>query len=182
MRRLPIFDFDGTLIDSDAALNAPFAALGIDPSRVPMGLLLADVCAEFGVRVEDYLAHYDLTQALPFAGVTDLVAVLDQWAIFSNKRGDAGRAELARLGWTPDVVMFTDDFGGPKTLGPVLELLGRTPDDVVVVGDTEHDRRCAVESGCQFALAGWNPRASAVAGDVVLRRPLDLLRLLDGSD
>jgi phosphoglycolate phosphatase-like HAD superfamily hydrolase len=176
----PVFDLDGTLIDSDAALNAPFAALGIDPSRVPMGLLLDDACAEFGVQVDDYLARYDDTLAMPFAGVEELVAGLDEWAIFSNKKGGSGRAELARLGWQPDVVMFADDFDGPKQLTPVLDALGCRPDEVIVVGDTEHDRRCALSAGGRFALAGWNPRASAVAGDVVLRRPLDLLGFLDG--
>lgn len=180
MALIPVFDLDGTLIDSDVALNAPFAALGIDPSRVPMGLVLDDACAEFGVRVEDYLAHYDSTLAMPFPGVDDLIAGLDEWAIFSNKKAAGGRAEVARLDWRPDVMMFTDDFGGPKQLGPVLAALGRRPDEVIVVGDTEHDRRCATSAGCRFALAGWNPRASALAGDVVLHRPVDLLRFLDG--
>ena len=40
--------------------------------------------------------------------------------------------------------------------------------------ELEHDRRCALDVDCRFALAGWNPRASAVAGDLVLARPLDL--------
>src|SRR4051794_26310972 len=144
-----------------------------------MGLVLEEACAEFGVRVEDYVAHYDDTQAMPFPGVDELVAALDEWAIFSNKKAGSGRAELTRLGWAPAVVMFADDFGGPKHLAPVLEALGRRPDDVGVIGDTEHDRRCATSAGCRFALAGWNPRASALAGDVVLRRPLDVLGLLD---
>lgn len=179
MRLIPVFDLDGTLIDSDEALNAPFAALGIDPSQVTMGLVLEEACAEIGVKVEDYIALYDSTLAQPFADVDELVSGLDEWALFSNKEGRSGRAELARLGWTPDVVMFADDFGGPKSLGPVLAKLGREPDEVIVVGDTPHDRRCAGELGCRFALASWNPRASALAGDVVLRRPLDLLAFLD---
>ena len=42
---LPIFDFDGTLLDSDAALVAPFVALGVRAEDVTFGALLADECA-----------------------------------------------------------------------------------------------------------------------------------------
>jgi HAD superfamily hydrolase (TIGR01549 family) len=175
---VPVFDLDGTLLDSDAALSAPFVALGIDPDRVEFGLLLVDACAQLGIEVDDYLRHYDVTQAQPFPGAEDLVAKLDRWAVCSNKEAGSGRAELARLGWRPDVVMFADDFGGPKQLLPILDAMQLRPDDVTFVGDTAHDRACAEAVGCRFALAGWNPRASAVPGDLVLARPLDLLDLL----
>ena len=175
---VPVFDLDGTLLDSDAALVAPFVALGISPDQITFGHTLADECQRLGITVEDYLGRYDDGLALPFEGVEALVARLDRWAICSNKHPRGGRAELARLGWTPDVVMFADSFDGPKQLGPVLDAMGLGPDEVIFVGDTDHDRRCAREIGCDFALAGWNPRASAVAGDLVLRRPLDLLDLL----
>ena len=39
--RVAVFDFDGTLVDSDAALIAPFEALGV-PSP-PLGLPLVEV-------------------------------------------------------------------------------------------------------------------------------------------
>jgi phosphoglycolate phosphatase-like HAD superfamily hydrolase len=172
---IPVFDLDGTLLDSDAALVAPFAALGVPADQITFGHTLAVECERLGIEVGDYLAHYDDTLALPFAGVDELVARLDRWAVCSNKHHLAGKAELARLGWEPEVVMFADSFDGPKQLGPVLDAMGARPGDVMFVGDTDHDRRCARDVGCQFALAGWNPRASAVLGDLVLSRPLDLL-------
>jgi phosphoglycolate phosphatase len=172
---VPVFDLDGTLIDSDAALVAPFTALGVPPERVTFGKVLDEQCEDLGITVADYLAHYDVTMAQPFAGVGDLVANLDRWAVCSNKEVASGTAELERLGWSPEVAMFADDFGGPKHLDPVLEALGLRGSDVVFVGDTEHDRRCAALIGCRFALAGWNPRARSVDGDISLARPLDLL-------
>jgi phosphoglycolate phosphatase-like HAD superfamily hydrolase len=172
---IPVFDLDGTLLDSDAALTAPFAALGVPPDQITFGHTLAIECERLGIEVDDYLAHYDDALSLPYAEVEDLVARLDRWAVCSNKHPLAGRAELARLGWKPDVVMFADSFDGPKQLGPVLDAIGAEPADVIFVGDTDHDRRCARDVGCRFALAGWNPRASAVPGDLVLRGPLDLL-------
>ena len=178
MPLVPIFDLDGTLLDSDAALTAPFVALGIPAEHVTFGRLLEDECARLGIAVDDYLAHYDAAAVAPFPGVEELIAGLDRWAVCSNKLAVSGTPELARLGWAPDVAMFADAFDGPKQLGPVLEAFGIGAADVVFVGDTDHDRACARAVGCCFALAAWNPRASAVGGDVILREPRDLLGLL----
>src|SRR5690606_16112161 len=122
----------------------------------------------------------DLTAAQPFAGVEELLEGLDRWAVCSNKVAAAGRAELERLGLTPEVAFFADDFDGPKQLAPVLDALGVAPGGAIYVGDTGHDRRCAQVVGATFALAGWNPRAEPQPGDHVLEKPLDLLDLLDG--
>jgi phosphoglycolate phosphatase-like HAD superfamily hydrolase len=158
---------------------APFVALGVRAEDVTFGALLADECARLGVTVEDYLARYDEAAARPFEGVEDMVGRLNRWAVCSNKHAHSGTAELARLGWKPEVALFAGDFDGPKQLAPVLEALGTKADNVVFVGDTDHDRKCAEAIGCRFALATWNPRARARASDIVLRTPGDVLRLLD---
>lgn len=178
-RRVPVFDLDGTLLDSDDALVAPFVALGVRREDVSFGRLLADECARLGVEMDAYLALYDEAAAQPFPGTPELVAALDRWAVCSNKHARSGRAELARLRWDPDVALFADAFGGPKRLPPVLDALGVPAEAVVFVGDTPHDRACAAEVGCRFALAGWNPRAQPAAGDFVLAQPSDLLYVLD---
>lgn len=177
-RKVAVCDLDGTLIDSDAALANAFVALGVDREEITFGHVLADECDRLGLSVEDYLAAYDPTQALPFAGVTELVTSLDRWAVCSNKHPHSGRAELERLQWHPEVALFADSFGGPKQLPPVLRLLGIAPDQVIFLGDTAHDRRCASDAGVGFALAGWNPRATAHSSDIVLSHPLELLELL----
>ena len=180
-RRVPLFDFDGTLVDSDVALTAPWHDLGVDPDLVPLGMPLVEACAIAGVTVEAYLDLYDPAAAMPFAGIDELLAGLDRWGLASNKERSSGRRELERLGWVPEVALFSDDFGGAeKQLAPLLEALGLAADGVVFVGDTAHDRACAALVGSPFALAGWNPRARAKAGpdDNVLDRPADLLDLL----
>jgi HAD superfamily hydrolase (TIGR01549 family) len=176
--RIPIFDLDGTLLDSDAALVAPFVALGVRREDVTFGHVLADECARLGISVEDYLAHYDTGAAQPFAGVDEMLAACGRYAVCSNKQSPSGHAELARLGWKPEVALFSDAFGGPKRLPPVLACLDLRGDDIVFVGDTGHDRACAAAVGATFALAGWNPRAVAEPGDAVLATPADLLALL----
>jgi phosphoglycolate phosphatase-like HAD superfamily hydrolase len=175
---VPLFDFDGTLVDSDVALTAPWHALGVDPAIVPLGLPLVEACNRAGVTVETYLAHYDPSAALPFPGVDALLAGLDRWGLASNKERGSGLRELERLGWTPEAAFFSDDFGGKeKELPPLLGAMHLAPDEALFIGDTRHDRECAAAAGLRFALAGWNRRAreSAEPDDLVLDRPEDLL-------
>lgn len=183
-RLVPLFDLDGTLVDSDAALTAPWHALGVDPGLVPLGLPLAEACERAGVTVDAYVAHYDDAAVRPFEGVDALLASLDTWGVASNKLRASGRRELERLGWRPAAALFSDDFGGrEKQLAPLLELLQLRADQAVFVGDTRHDRACAAAAGARFALAGWNPRARAAAepDDLVLDHPADVLGLLEGG-
>jgi phosphoglycolate phosphatase-like HAD superfamily hydrolase len=180
-RVTPLFDFDGTLVDSDVALTAPWYALGVDPDLVPLGMPLVTACELAGVTVEAYLAHYDPSAAMPFDGVQELLEQLDEWGLASNKERTSGRHELARLGWTPTAALFSDDFGGAeKHLGPLLDAMRLDAADVVFVGDTRHDRACAASVGVRFVLAGWNARARAGAesGELVLEHPRELLDLL----
>jgi phosphoglycolate phosphatase-like HAD superfamily hydrolase len=179
--QIPLFDFDGTLVDSDLALTAPWSVLGVDPDLVPLGMPLGEACARVGVSVESYLELYDPCAAAPFDGVPALLASLDRWGLASNKERASGHRELDRFGWSPEVALFSDDFGGQeKQLAPLLAALDLTADDVVYVGDTAHDRACAALAGVPFALAGWNPRSRATAwpGDLVLDHPTDVLDLL----
>ena len=182
--RIPVFDLDGTLLDSDAALAAAIVALGVPAEEVTFGHTVAVECARLGVPVADYLAGYDVAAAQPFAGVDSMVRGLDRWAVCSNKLGDAARAELDRLGWSPTVALFAEDFDSePKQLGPVLARLGVDGRGIAFVGDTVHDLRCARAVGCAFAVAGWNPRARADAAllgsaGCVLDHPADVVALL----
>jgi HAD superfamily hydrolase (TIGR01549 family) len=174
-----VFDLDGTLLDSDDALAAAFMALGVPAADVTFGHVVADECARLGIDLEEYVARYDITAAQPYPGIDDVVASLGDWAVCSNKRRNAGEPELARLGWKPRVAMFAEDFGGgTKSLAPVLDRLRVPPANVLFVGDTAHDRACAAVAGIRFALAAWNPRAVAHAGDTVLATPADLTSLL----
>lgn len=183
MRRIAVFDLDGTLVDSDAALQAPFTALGVDAATIPLGLPLGAACELAGVSVEAYLAGYDDTSVQPFPGVNEMLRQLDRWAVCSNKARSAGRAELVRLGWSPVVAMFSEDFEGqPKRLVPVLAALGVHAEQVVFVGDTAHDRTSARAAGVEFALAGWNHRAIVQPGDLALSHPAEVLTLLAAGD
>jgi phosphoglycolate phosphatase-like HAD superfamily hydrolase len=180
--RIPLFDFDGTLLDSDAALVAPFLDLGLRQDELPpLGLPLVEACERVGIAVDAYLDRYDPAVAQPFDGVGLLLASLDRWGLASNKERTSGHRELARLGWSPEVALFSDDFGGDeKQLTPLLIALALDAADVIYIGDTAHDRACAALVGVPFAIAGWNPRARAGAepDDLVLDHPAAVLDLL----
>ena len=174
-----VFDFDGTLVDSDAALVAPLLALGVPESEITFGHAVAEECDRLGISMDDYVDGYDTEVVLPFDGVDQVVPKLGRWALCSNKHPRPGRAELERLGWDPEVAVFADHFDWEhKRLGPVLELMGLTAADVVMVGDSGGDLRCALEVGCRYVWAGWNPRVVAAAPDgTLLGSPRELLDL-----
>lgn len=179
--RFAICDLDGTLVDSDRALADAFVALGVPRDEVTYGHVVAEECARWGLTVSEYEAAYDDRTVEPFVGVPELVAALGDWAVCSNKLRVAGEAELTRFGWTPTVALFADAFDGAKSPVPILRMMGMDAVDAVFVGDTAHDRSVARDAGLQFVLAGWNPRAVAAPGDVVLRDPLELLDVLAQS-
>jgi len=170
---IAVFDLDGTLLDSDAALASPFVRLGIALEEISFGQPVDAECRRLGFTVDDYVAAYDITEACPFPGVVDMLGTLERWAVCSNKAAASATAEMDRLGWQPEVAYFADDFGWKaKRLEPVLEALSASPSDVVFIGDTDHDARCAAAVGCQFAWAGWNPRTRSSSPDgVVLAEP-----------
>jgi HAD superfamily hydrolase (TIGR01549 family) len=178
--RALIFDFDGTLVDSDAALVAPFLALGVASEEISFGHAIAEECDRLGVPMERYVELYDEDAVQPFPGVAAALGRLRRWALCSNKHPRSGLAELQRLGWEPEVALFADHFGwAHKSIAPVLESMGLGPDEVVMVGDSAGDVRCAEEVGCRFVWAGWNPRVRAAGPDgTVLLEPAELLGLV----
>ncbi|HVT76641.1 MAG TPA: HAD-IA family hydrolase [Acidimicrobiales bacterium] len=173
-----VFDLDGTLLDSDRALVNAFVRCGVPAESVTFGHLITDECERLGLAVDEYLAAYDPSEVVPFDGVDELLGALDRWAVASHKDRTTAHAELRALGWQPEVALFAQDFGGPKSLELVLAGLGLGSGDVVFVGDTAHDRRAALLAGVRYVVAGWNARAERVTGDLVAARPGDILDLL----
>lgn len=174
-----VFDFDGTLVDSDEELVRAFVRLGVDRSEVTFGHAIGEELERLGLDLDAYADAYRDDVVVPFPGVAETVPDLGRWALCSNKHPRSATAELDRLGWRPEVAVFADHFGwAHKSLQPVLELLGVDAARVAMVGDSAGDARCAVEVGCDMVWAGWNPRVRDAAPDgLVLARPEELLDL-----
>lgn len=177
-----VFDFDGTMIDSDAALVAPFLQLGVPQEEISFGHAVAVECERLGIDLDSYVDHYDTTVSRPFPGIEELVDGMGRWAICSNKHPRSARAEIERLGWRPEVAMYADAFDwAHKELAPLLEVMGLEPDQVVMVGDSNGDLACAESVGTTMVWAGWNPRVAKESPDgLVLDRPGELLDLFPG--
>ena len=178
---LVVFDLDGTLLDSDAALASAFVTLGVPPAAITYGHVIAEECLRLGLELDDYLDAYDTEAAPPFPGVVEMLDAIGRWAVCSNKHPRSGTAELERLGWRPEASWFADAFDGPKRLEPVLAGLAASPATTLYVGDTDHDREAAAAVGCRFVLAGWNPRTVARSGDEVAVTPADVVRAAAGQ-
>lgn len=160
--KVVVFDFDGTLVDSDEALLVPFDELGVDRADVVMGSAVAEECERLGISMDDYVTAYDTSVVKPYPGITDMLSEMPRWAVLSNKHPDSAIAELRRLEWEPEALMCADAFGwAHKSLRPMLEALGIGASEVVMVGDSNGDLRCAQEVGCRFIWAGWNRRVKA---------------------
>lgn len=175
---LLIFDFDGTLVDSDEALIQPFIKYGIAREDITFGHAIAPECERLGIPVDGYADAYDNNVVQPYPHVEEMVARLPRWALCSNKHPKNASAEIARLGWQPEVALFADAFDWQhKHLGPVLEAVGLAPSQVAMVGDTRGDESCAKEIGCPMIWAGWNPRVQVDdTHEYVAHHPHDLLQ------
>ena len=174
-----IFDFDGTLVDSDEALVAPFVLLGVPRDQIGFGHAIGEECDRLGLSLDAYVRAYDEHAVAPFPGVDEVVGRLGRWAICSNKHPVSASAELARLGWRPELAVYSDHFDWQhKRLGPVLDAMGLQASEVAMIGDSGGDLQCAQEIGCQMIWAGWNPRVALADPDgIVLQRPEQLLGL-----
>jgi 2-phosphoglycolate phosphatase len=175
-----VFDLDGTLVDSYAAIaasvNAVREAFGLDPLaereirlRVGRGLeaLMADVVgpehAETGVRLfrEHYAGVYaEATSVLPGAlhTIRELGSRGYRMAVASNKLARFGRPILEHLG----MAEFFRAIEGPDTAGATkpdpsmidrcLRAMGVAKEEAVYVGDMVMDVETASRAGVSVVL------------------------------
>lgn len=209
--RALIFDLDGTLIDSKQDLirsvNAMLAKMGREklhedtisgyighgaPKLVARALGNGASEAEREQALKFFLAHYeehklDLTR--PYAGVAEALEELRQFpmAVLTNKPVRVSRRIVEGLGLGK---YFRAVYGGnsfetkkPDPLGArkILEELGATAGEAMMVGDSEVDVQTARNAGTLAAAVnygfGTHDRATYPA-DLYLDRLTDLTALL----
>lgn len=193
MIRAALFDFDGTLADSFAAITAstnhvrwrfglPSLAEAEVRSHVGHGLShLMSVLAP-GVPVEEavslYRAHhetvmYDLTRPMP--GVERTIPALAErgyrLGVCSNKRVEFTRRLVEAMGFGPHLgcVLGPEDVGGRPKPDPAMLLegvrrLGVSPIDAVYIGDMDVD----VQTGKAAEVPVWLVPGGAVGEEDAL--------------
>jgi len=173
---LIVFDWDGTLMDSAAAIVASIRAaavdLGVPPpdsdrARHVIGLGLRDALRHavpdlpedrYGTMADRYRHHYlsrDHELAL-FSGVTELVGEL---AAAGHRLGVAtGKSRLgleralrhSGLGRMFDATRCADECHSkphPQMLEELMDEVGVRPETTLMIGDTSHDIEMARNAG-----------------------------------
>jgi len=176
--RVLLFDWDNTLVDGwaaiEAGLNAAFRRFGLpewDRAQVLANVrrsLRESFPALFGARWEEARdVFYDAVRAChlkvlrPMPGVPAMLAALDGLprGVVSNKQGPLLRAEAAHLGWRFGALVGAGDAASDKPAAAPLLLalarLGHGPGrDIWYVGDTALDMEAARAAGCTAVLLG----------------------------
>lgn len=199
-----IFDIDGTLTDSAAAILYALRqavlkitgkdydekelrfALGV-PSHLAMKKLTGEHWEEAMAIGQNYYQE-GLKNILLFDGIEDTIKKLHkkgtQLGIVTSK----SRAEFQRSFFNYSIhpyfshIICQDDMPyhkpDPQPLLACAKLFETELPLVLYIGDTISDSICAKNAGIDFALAGWGcPDHEAVPSDILLHNPSELLSL-----
>jgi len=175
--QLIVFDWDGTLIDSEArivnCLRAAIADLHL-PERTPaqlsnvIGLGLQEAletlypegdAKTYQGLVERYRHHFLIQDDTPseiFAGVEAMLAALrerDHYLAIATGKGRMGLDKALTETGLQGVFDFTrcaDETRSkphPQMLEEIMDRLGVSPQETVMIGDTEYDLQMANNAG-----------------------------------
>jgi HAD superfamily hydrolase (TIGR01549 family) len=197
-----IFDVDGTLIDTEKAVEESYRCAvfeqtgrqltGEDISKA-YGIPTVHAFERLGVDDVDGACriYYDclfkaFKKVKPFEGVAEMLAEVKRLGLGSGIVTSRNRAEVANdlslqslLKYIGHVICVEDTQKHKPDAEPVLKLLevaGRDRSEAVYLGDTYYDYMCAKNAGVRFALAAWGAsRTDGIVADYVLEKPWDII-------
>lgn len=180
-----VFDVDGTLLDTersvllslrdtlrevtgrDYPLEELVFSLGIPGADALELLNIPNVPAVLARWVE-LLERYRHTDRV-FDGIPELLAALKgsgrSLGVVTSRTRTEFDLDFSRLEIGPyfPVVVTADDTGlhkpHPAPLLRYMERTGAAASDVLYIGDSAHDARCAQAAGVDFGLAGWGAKS-----------------------
>jgi mannitol-1-/sugar-/sorbitol-6-phosphatase len=183
-----LFDNDGVLVDSHAAVNKAWATLATE-----YGLEGFSISNHYGTRAQDLILQLvgeekfeaannrineleqqtaDQTHALP--GSIELLTSLPEgsWTICTSANSNLGRARILASGLPlPDQLVTGDDVeNGKPAPDPYLlgaKRLGFDPGDCVVFEDADAGIKAAMAAGVGFVV-GVSAQALATDADIVV--------------
>ena len=185
MKKYVIFDFDGTIIDTNEVIFASWDAtfnhyLGHTLPR-------AEIYSTFGETLEytisqriphadpdEVLNYYKVFQAAHCEGMVTLFDGIREMLLDLRRRGYKMAIATSRL--TGSFREYMDMFDlwpffdayvckedaqhhkpNPQQCLVALAKLDATPEEAVMLGDTRFDIGCANNAGVDSILVGWNP-------------------------
>lgn len=191
-----LFDMDGTLVDSDAAVERAWTTWAreygvlVDPSTLhgrPADATvrslrpdLDDAAVEAAAARQLDLQYDDLADVVPTKGALDLLAGLTlPWAIVTSADARLAQARLGAAGITAPVLVTVEDIsrGKPDPEGYLLaaQLLGVRPAQCLVVEDAAAGVAAGRAAGATVAAL------KGVEGDVPIADLTELAALISGA-
>lgn len=194
-----LFDMDGTLVDSDAAVDRSWitwsAEYGVDPAAAlaiaPGHPAAATVARIFAGREPEVIAaaaarqlaleYEDVADVSATDGALELLRTLDErgipWAVVTSADERLAKLRLAAAGITARVLVTTDDIthGKPDPEGYLLaaELLGVQCARCLVVEDAEPGVAAGRAAGATVAAL------KNVPGDIQITGLREVIALID---
>lgn len=204
-----LFDFDGTLIDTNQLTfdGLQFLAARYRGEKLPVAILKSLIGKPLHVQLgsvhpdkvdlmerqfQIWYKHNHHQKAKLFPGVNELLSDLEKtaytMAIVTNNNRETLEMGLKHMGIdkyfhhhvTRDDVEETKPH--PEGLLKSLNTLGLNPDEVIFVGDTDNDIIAAYNAGVTSVLVGWSEidqKKLTVLPDFTIDSPEDLLVILD---
>lgn len=199
-----VFDVDGTLVDTEYAVlhslqetlrilygkEIPCAELefalgitGIDALKI---LEIPNISHAIGLW-EKILRNYIDTNKI-FEGIAELLENLRKldykMGIVTSRTREEFTHEFCRLGishYFTTIVCADDTQEHKPNAAPLLKYVQLSEIDygeVLYIGDSEYDSKCAENAGIDFALAVWGSHGRRIKADYFLERPADLLSVM----
>lgn len=200
-----VFDIDGTLVDNEKAIlhslqdalrrikgkEYPFEeltfCLGIPGEDTLERLNVEDISAGMELWI-GMLSRYENMTSI-HKGIEELLQELAhrgyKLGLVSSRSRELLEEDhtMIKMSKYFEIKVCADDTAEHKpTAGPLLkymELSGMGKKEVLYVGDSVHDSRCAENAGVDFALAVWGSRTEETPAEYYLRAPSDLLLILN---
>lgn len=206
MKRLVIFDWDGTLMDSTgriveclcrAAADARLPALAPERARAIIGLGLPEAIRTLYPGIGDgdaenmrqhYARHFIAAEAVPsnlFPGVRELLDELAGRQVLMAVATGKSRRGLDRVWQGSDLARYfvasrcADESRSKPHPAMVHELLGElavTAPRALVVGDTSFDLEMARNAGVESVAVTWGAHPADVLAQYSPRMVLDDIR------
>lgn len=197
-----VFDVDGTLLDTEKAVLSSFQdvlyevrgkRVPVEELRFALGITGEDALKQIEMdnpivvlrRWEELLRQYADTVSV-YDGIAELAAALTEGGcrlgiVTSRTRAefdhDFGEFDIDRyFGVTVCADDTTQHKPAADPLLKYMELTGAGREEVLYIGDSVYDSKCAENAGVDFALAVWGSHTEKTRADYYLRQPMELLK------
>ena len=185
MKKYIIFDFDGTIANTNDVIIASWQAtfehylghsMPVRTIEATFGETLYDTIDRLlpGTPVDEVVDYYRTFQdthqedypVYVFEGVRELIAQLRESGrkigVATSRTINSFSRYMSALdmeGCVDEVVTMEDvtrHKPHPESIDRVMQKLGASPDEAIMIGDTKYDIGCANNAGVESVLVGWS--------------------------